>query len=282
FRRYAEQAAGAEVSGLGVRASAEASELVLEGFLPYATNLHPDAVLVLGVDLDDASAKVANAANSANPTTAPTARTVGAQVANSGATTTAHRQAPHSGAAIVVVELSTPGIEVSPAKDLLALGSTRSGSLHFDGARIPAAAVLPAPFEEVVGGTRATFLTLQSAFCLGHAHGSLAGLSPAGTAFEAEAADLTGQVADLTQHLLDLAASAYEPGTDISAYLRLRLEVMQLATESAHLALCLTGGRGYTRTHPVSRRLREAAFLPVQAPTKGQLLWELQSLNSPA
>src|SRR5699024_580722 len=122
FRRYAEQTTGAEVSGLGVRASAEASELVLEGVLPYATNLHPDAVLVLGVDLDDASA------------------------------------------AIVVVELSTPGIVVSPAKDLLALGSTRSGSLRFDGARIPATAVLPAPFEEVVGGTRATFLTLQSAF----------------------------------------------------------------------------------------------------------------------
>src|SRR5699024_9658362 len=174
-----------------------------------------------------------------------------AQVANSGATNTAHRQAPHSdaanaGGAIVVVELSTPGVEVSPAKDLLALGSTRSGAVRFDGARIPAAAVLPAPFGQIVGSTRATFLTLQSAFCLGHAQGSLAALSPQGTAFEAEAADLSGKLGELTQRLLTLAEDAYQPGAEenIEAYLRLRLEVMQLATESAHLGLCLTGGRG--------------------------------------
>lgn len=241
FRRFAQLAAGAEPSALGVTARWDGGDLVLDGFLPYATNLHPDAVVVVGVDL------------------------------------------PAGGdqAAIVALDLATPGIEVRPARDLLALGSTRSGSLRLTGARVPDEAVLPRPFAELVGGARATFLTLQSAFCLGHARGSLAAADATGTAFAAEAEVLAAEQHRLGTQLRELAEDAYD-GAAIAPYVRLRLATMDSAQASAQLALCVTGGRAYTRTHPVARRLREAAFLPVQAPTKGQLLWELQSLSSTA
>ena len=241
FRRLAHQTVGAEPTPLGVTARREGTDLVLDGFLPYATNLHEDAVLVLGVELGEG----------------------------------------RDGAAVLALDLATPGIEVRPATDLLALGSTRSGSLRLTGARVPDSAVLPTPFTELVGGSRATFLTLQSAFCLGHARGSLASFDATGTAFADEAQTLADEQARLGAQLRALAENAYDGAAQV-AYLRLRLATMDSAQHSAQLALCVTGGRGYTRTHPVARRLRESAFLPVQAPTKGQLLWELQSLSSTA
>ena len=55
--------------------------------------------------------------------------------------------------------------------------------------------------------------------------------------------------------LLDEPFSALDPATRIEATVR--------------------GGTGYLAASAVSRRLREAAFLPIQAPTEGQLRWEL-------
>jgi hypothetical protein len=37
----------------------------------------------------------------------------------------------------------------------------------------------------------------------------------------------------------------------------------------------MMGGRGYVVTTPTARRLREAAFLPIQALTERQLRWEI-------
>lgn len=243
FRRHAQRKAGVQPAGLGITGRREGNEVVLEGFLPYASNLHTDAVLVLGAELTDPAGQTEDA--------------------------------------ILAIDADAPGIAISPARDLLALGSTRSGSVRLTGVRVSAEAVLPISFDTLTGAGRATFLTLQSAFCLGHARGSLALADATGTALAAEADELRSRQDALEQELPGLAAAAYA-AEDIEPYLRLRIEAMHSAHASAHLALCVTGGRGYTRTHPVSRRLREAAFLPVQAPTKGQLLWELQSLSSTA
>ncbi|CAM3634349.1 acyl-CoA dehydrogenase family protein [Occultella aeris] len=243
FRHLAQVRAGVEPTGLGVQARPDGHELVLDGFLPYATNLHDDAVVVLG----------------------------------------AHRLDPDGVTDVILaIDLDQPGLAVREATDLLALNSTTSGSLRFEGVRVPAGAVLPTPFLDLVGGVRGVFLVLQTAFCLGHAAGSLASVAdvPAGP-FADEVAARSADQERLTGLLGDLAADA-RGATDHGGYLRLRLESMEQAQAAAQLALCLAGGRGYTRTHPVARRLRESAFLPVQAPTKGQLLWELQSLNSEA
>ncbi|HEU5316227.1 MAG TPA: acyl-CoA dehydrogenase, partial [Chloroflexota bacterium] len=64
-------------------------------------------------------------------------------------------------------------------------------------------------------------------------------------------------------------------GVPIRDIVRARLECAQLATAAVALEAKVAGGRGYVRTCDNARRLREAAFLPVQAPTEGQLRWEL-------
>ncbi|WP_165962900.1 acyl-CoA dehydrogenase family protein [Occultella glacieicola] len=248
FKHLAQLRAGVPPAGLGIRARRDDSggpggtDLILDGFAPYATNLHPDAVVVIGAHL----------------------------VEENGVTDV-----------VLAIDLDQPGVEVREATDLLALNSTTSGSVRLDGVRVPATAVLPTPFEDLVGGVRGVFLVLQSAFCLGHAAGSLAHADGPGGPFADEIAARRADQDRLAGTLGDLATGAHA-AADHTEYLRVRLESMEQAQASAQLALCLTGGRGYARTHPVARGLREAAFLPVQAPTKGQLLWELQSLNSAA
>jgi hypothetical protein len=54
-----------------------------------------------------------------------------------------------------------------------------------------------------------------------------------------------------------------------------------LAAASRVLAssAALTGGRGYLTASATNRRLREAAFLPVQSPSEVQLLRELEQFG---
>lgn len=57
---------------------------------------------------------------------------------------------------------------------------------------------------------------------------------------------------------------------------RVRLEAGRLAVSATQLELAICGGRSYEATSATSRRVREALFLPVQSPTEAQLQWELQ------
>lgn len=57
---------------------------------------------------------------------------------------------------------------------------------------------------------------------------------------------------------------------------RLRLEVGHLAVSATQLELAVCGGRSFEAASQTSRRVREALFIPVQSPTEAQLQWELQ------
>lgn len=59
--------------------------------------------------------------------------------------------------------------------------------------------------------------------------------------------------------------------------LQVRLDAAHLAQAAAHLELTVVGGRGYVESSPTARRFREAIFLPVQSPTEGHLRSELKN-----
>ncbi|WP_245826078.1 acyl-CoA dehydrogenase family protein [Kocuria massiliensis] len=58
--------------------------------------------------------------------------------------------------------------------------------------------------------------------------------------------------------------------------LKARLNAAHLAQAAAHLELTVVGGRGYVATSATARRFREASFLPVQSPTEGHLRSEIR------
>jgi len=225
----------AGIEPLAVQGRREGAELVLDGRVPWASNLHADALIVLAAHLDG------------------------------------------YGPAVLTLDAGAGGVSVRPANGLLALDATASGTLVFDGARVPADQLLDEPFEQFLARVRRPFLTLQSGFCLGLARAALdaaaGNLDGLGSLFADEHAGLTVQIQDAT---VRLAALAGDPSAGRRELVRLRLDAAALARESVRVEAAVTGGRGYVAASPTARRLREAAFLPVQSPTEAHLRWELR------
>ncbi len=231
----------AGIEPLGITGHVEGDELVIDGQIRWASNLVDGAVVVIPVVLDD------------------------------------ERRI------ITWFRVGAPGVTVNYVDGLLALNATASASVRLEGARIPLDAVLSWDFTATARAFRPTFLTLQSAFCIGIARRALT---------ESEALVTRAGNEGLQQRYLDARSALDEVadrwtrlGSDLSAsplveFVRLRLDASLIAGEATRLEAALAGGRGYVASSGTARRFREAAFLPVQSPSEGQLRWELTSLAS--
>jgi alkylation response protein AidB-like acyl-CoA dehydrogenase len=179
------------------------------------------------------------------------------------------------GARVVVLTSDVEGLRVAPYPELVALQATASSSLTLEAARVPVASVIATDVRAFVALVRPTFLILQSAFCWGLARRAIdeaAGAIAGAHILAADLAHLERRASEAAAALADASRGAHR-GTH--ALVGLRLEAACLATESVALELRALGSRAYLRTSPTARRLREAAFLPIQSPTEAQLRAEL-------
>ncbi|MCA2244370.1 acyl-CoA/acyl-ACP dehydrogenase [Mycobacterium sp. WUMAC-067] len=181
---------------------------------------------------------------------------------------------------IVALPLDTPGVLLGEHFDLLAMGSTASSYLNLDRAVVPDGQVLSRDFEGFLQAVRPTFLVLQSAMCLGLARTALEqarlGLGGVNSVFGADVDRVADKLTEAEATLAHVAAAVGGPRTPTKKeLLSLRLAAAELASASADLEIRTAGGKGYASRTPVSRRYREAAFIPVQSPSEGQLRWEL-------
>jgi alkylation response protein AidB-like acyl-CoA dehydrogenase len=179
---------------------------------------------------------------------------------------------------IVALAAGSPGLRVDPYPELLALQATASSSLVLEGARVDEDAVVSDDFGAFIARVRPVFLVLQAAFCWGlarraldEARGAMSGQSEVLLPELAEAEERAAEQADE----LHRAARAGPATVRIRELVRLRLEAARLATAAVALEARAVGSRGYARGSGTARRLREAAFLPIQAPTEVQLRAEL-------
>lgn len=179
---------------------------------------------------------------------------------------------------ILAIPGAAAGLEIQPYPQLLALQATGSSSIVLRDVHIPTGNLIADDFTPFIAGVRPTFLLLQSSFCWGLAHAALAearlGLRGIAEVFQDDLESLASRAHTLGSQLSSRARVA-GAGTPIREIVRARLDCAQLATAAVALEAKIAGGRGYVRTCTTARRLREAAFLPVQAPTEGQLRWEL-------
>lgn len=187
---------------------------------------------------------------------------------------------------ILAAELSFEGVEVKPAGQLLGLNATASGTVRFNGLKLPKEYLLTRDIDLFLGQMRPRFLVLQTSFCLGIISASLAAIAGAPSAapfadeisgYQERYRALTAELASLNESL----ASYPAPGNGYAPlpYLRLRLEAAELAQAVTRVELACIGGRGYYSASPTSRRIRESLFLSVQAPTEGSLRWEISQLS---
>jgi len=229
-----------DVAGLEpvpVQATRTPTGLTLTGPIRWASNLFDDAVVVLPVRLDG----------------------------------------PRR--AVVRIRLSDPGVRVDRRPELLALNGTASSSARLDGVPVRPDAVLSEDLAGFVGRIRPAFLLIQTSFCAGLALRSAreAVRHTHGAGPHAELAHDVAEVAARAESVHGrLHAAAADPGALGKAdLLRLRLDAAASAVAATRVEATVRGGAGYLAASAVSRRLREAAFLPIQAPTEGQLRWEL-------
>ncbi|WP_153504443.1 acyl-CoA dehydrogenase family protein [Cumulibacter manganitolerans] len=231
----------AGIEPLGVTGRLDGDELVVDGLIRWASNLVDGAVVVIPVLLDD------------------------------------ERRI------ITWFRVGDPGVRVGYVDGLLALNATASASVVLEGVRIPRDAVLSWDFAETARAFRPTFLALQSSFCVGIARRSLeesaATVERSGNEGLRDRFDLVRreveEVTERWRRLTDDLAAA-----PLVEFVRLRLDASLAAGEATRLEAALAGGRGYVASSGTARRFREAAFLPVQSPSEGQLRWELASLTS--
>jgi alkylation response protein AidB-like acyl-CoA dehydrogenase len=181
------------------------------------------------------------------------------------------------GAGIVALfRLGSPGAQVAPAAPLLALNGTGSSSIRLTGVPVTGAAVLSRDLAGFLAGCRPTMLLLQTAMAMGLADASLTATGAGVTAdspLRPDHADLADRQRRVSRTMSGYAA---EPSTAApGALARLRVDAMSVAQDAVTLELAVAGGRAYRADSATSRRVREAAFLPVQAPTLQQLRREI-------
>lgn len=171
----------------------------------------------------------------------------------------------------------SPGVAVSPCPELLALGATSSTSLRFAEVEIADEQLIATDLGGFCSQIRPTFLLLQSAFCVGIARRALAEsaelLHGIGEQFRDDFDALASTRDDVRARLHSHAAAPADAGG--AALLGVRLDAARLAVEATRLEFALRGGAGYATSGATNRRFREAAFLPIQSPSEGQLRWEL-------
>jgi alkylation response protein AidB-like acyl-CoA dehydrogenase len=179
---------------------------------------------------------------------------------------------------VVAVDAGADGVIVDPAPELMALASTASTSLRLQDVKVAPDRIISTDLHEFVTRIRPTFLLLQTAFCVGVGRAAIAGATGRtgglGEQFLDDLADLTARGDRVHGRLYELAADPARGATP--DFIRLRLDAATLAVEATRLELALTGGAAYALGTAANRRFREAAFLPIQSPSEGQLRWELK------
>ncbi|TDH56135.1 acyl-CoA dehydrogenase [Mycobacterium eburneum] len=228
-----------QVAGLGaVPLTAERADggLSISGPIRWASNVFPDALIVLPARAADGQTYVA------------------------------------------AVPADAPGVTINPSPPLMALTGTASTSLTLHRVRVHPDDLISTDLTGFVHRIRPTFLLLQTAFCLGIGGAALdaAQATSAGIDrhFRAEAQRLRTAHRALGEQV---SAAARAPlRAALPELIRLRLDAATTAVNATRLESTLCGGAGYVLGSAANRRFREAAFLPVQSPSEGQLRWELE------
>lgn len=232
--------AAAGIGEIPVTLTRRGDHLVLDGTVPWASNLYPDAVVILPVVREDGRPAIVRTRVAARGVSVrPLENLMALNATASGI-------------------LRLEGVEIDAEQDVLT--EDVPGFL----------ATVRGPFLLL----QTSFCLGLSAAALTSARENLGGVG------EMFREDLDDAVAEQQRLRTDLVRLAREPRAAAPReLLQLRLDAALLTGGATRLESKIVGGRGYALSSPTARRAREAAFLPVQSPTEGHLRWELRRLG---
>lgn len=229
------------IENLQLTATPTAEGWVVNGRLPWVTNLQPTAFRVAAV--------VAHAGD----------------------------QPP----AILVLSSDDPGLVRSPDLDLVALRGSQTAAIEVNNVRISADRLIHADALTFCPAIRPSFLGLQLGLSLGLARASLQqatrqaghGRSPALLAQIQQLQEHLQQ----DHQTLHQGLEAGRFTSDAASLFRLRIQLAERVQQAVALELEASGGRAYLldQNRDFARRLKESAFIPVVTPSLSQLRGEL-------
>lgn len=231
---------GIEALAIRARARTDGAGWVLEGSVPWCTNLRPDRfVTAVAVAREDGGAPL-----------------------------------------IVALPSDRAGLARSPDLDLIALRGSNTASLRIEGLTIDESDLLHIDGKQFLPQARPAFLGLQCGMSIGLARAALeaatqrsgAGREVLDAPIEAQRQALREATAALHAGLLSLRFLTHPV-----ELFRLRLALSEIVQQAVQLELQASGGRAYHRDQVSSfaRHWREAAFVPIVTPSVTQLRGEL-------
>lgn len=232
---------------LQVAARPDGDDLVIDGTLPWVTNLRGQGFFV---------------AAAADP-------------------------ADGGPAMIVALAHDDPGVRRSADLALMGMRSSDTAALRIEGVRIGRDRVIAADAPAWLPGVRPAFLALQCGMAIGLARRSLAeaaGTDGAGRGVLAAPVAALQARLDQTVALLDAGLASGSFVTRPVALFELRISLSDIVFEAVSLELQAGGGRCYLQEpgQGFARRWREAAFVPIITPSTVQLRTALAAMGRAA
>ena len=163
----------------------------------------------------------------------------------------------------------TPGVEAGAPLDLLAMSGTHTRPITLDGVLVPDASVGAVVDRDTWLSEDARRTVDASPAAFGVARGAIAHLDS--LARQREDERLLATVEELAESCRSVRARAYaaaDASDDLGHRVQLRAEALELALQCATASVTAMAGAAMLRDNPAERRLREAAFLLVQAQTR--------------
>ncbi|TCM61159.1 alkylation response protein AidB-like acyl-CoA dehydrogenase [Acinetobacter calcoaceticus] len=221
---------------LNVQATTTEDGWQLNGHLPWVTNLHPQGF------------SVAVAADS------------------------------DQGPLLFLVPSNRDGFERLADLDLIALRGSATAAAQLHQVQVSAHELLSAQATDYLAEIRPAFMALQCGLAIGLIKRSIKQVQQ-----KKNAALIHDQIQYLQQQLAQSLKALYQGlatgvfKTQASGLFQIRIGLSELTQQAIQLELCSAGGKCYLRPYEegFSRRLKEAAFIPIVTPSVLQLKTEL-------
>ncbi len=187
-----------------------------------------------------------------------------------------------------IVHCNGQGVELRHCPTFSAMEGTNTFSVRLTDHFVPAAQVIADPVRPFIGRIRAAFILLQCGMGLGVAQGAIDSmwqverqLGHVNQFLEDRPDELQAELDALTERIDTLARTPYANDTPfLIDVLDARAHASELALRAAQSALLHQGARGYLMSSAVQRRVRESHFVAIVTPAIKHLRKEIARLSA--
>ena len=187
-----------------------------------------------------------------------------------------------------LLRCDAPGVELRDCPSFSAMEGTGTWALRLKDHFVGAPDIIADPAKPYIARIRAAFVMLQCGMAVGITQGAIdsmwaveAQLGHVNQFLEDRPDTLQAELDGLTARVKALAATPFDTSTDFFIdVLDARAHGAELCLRAAQSALMHQGARGYLMSSPVQRRVREAHFVAIVTPAIKHLRKEIARLQS--